>query len=68
VDADKMYRFTIWMAAGATITKFWVPNPVDIWGRSRTLEDLGRGKAERRRIERDEAQFWRAFTPGSPGP
>jgi hypothetical protein len=55
------------MAAGAITTKVWVPNPVDVWGRSRTLEDLGQGKAERKRMESDEAQFWQAFTPASPG-
>jgi MFS transporter, PHS family, inorganic phosphate transporter len=62
------HRFTVWMAGGAIITKVWVPNPVDVWGRSRTLEDLGCGKAARKRMEREEVQFWRAFTPGSPGP
>ncbi|KAF2429322.1 MFS general substrate transporter, partial [Tothia fuscella] len=32
--------FTLWMGFGAIITKIWVPNPSDIWGRSRSLEDL----------------------------
>jgi hypothetical protein len=58
--------FTIWMAFGAVITKFWVPRPVDIWGRSRRLEDLGLGKVARKRMEKDERDAWREFVPGTP--
>lgn len=51
------------MAIGAVVTKFWVPNPVDVWGRSRSLEQLSLGKAERKRMERDEMESWRSFIP-----
>jgi hypothetical protein len=51
------------MAIGAVVTKFWVPNPVDVWGRSRSLEQLSLGKAERKRLERDEKESWRSFVP-----
>ncbi|KAF2401616.1 MFS general substrate transporter [Trichodelitschia bisporula] len=53
--------FTIWMVFGALITKVWVPRPVDIWGRSRSLEDLGRGKKHRQRIEKEEREIWMTF-------
>jgi hypothetical protein len=59
-------RFAAFMLIGAVITKGLVPNPVDIWGHSRSLEDLGRGKAERKRLEREEAEHWRTFAPRSP--
>jgi hypothetical protein len=51
------------MAVGAVITKCWVPNPVDVWGRSRSLEQLALGKKERKRLERDEQEMWSAFIP-----
>jgi hypothetical protein len=51
------------MGAGAIVTKAWVPNPVDVWGRSRTLEQLALGKAERKRVEREERELWRVFVP-----
>jgi len=34
---------------GAVLTKFWVPNPCNIDGESRTLEDLSRGKKKAQR-------------------
>jgi hypothetical protein len=51
------------MVIGAVVTKVWVPNPVDVWGRSRSLEQLSLGKAERKRLERDERESWRSFVP-----
>jgi hypothetical protein len=44
------------MLLGAFITKQWGPNPCDIDGNPRRLEDLGKGRAARQRIERDERQ------------
>ncbi|KAF2664732.1 MFS general substrate transporter [Microthyrium microscopicum] len=58
--------FAVWMACGAVVTKFWVPKPVDIWGRSRSLEDLALGKAARKQMEQDDLDTWRALAPGSP--
>ncbi|OCK96699.1 MFS general substrate transporter [Cenococcum geophilum 1.58] len=40
------------MALGAFVTKIWVPNPCDIDGNSWSLEDLGKGKRERKAMER----------------
>jgi PHS family inorganic phosphate transporter-like MFS transporter len=57
--------FTIWMVFGAIITKIWVPNPCNIWHQSRSLEDLGQGKAARKRMEQDEREAWQAFMPDS---
>jgi len=54
------------MAAGAICTIYWVPNPVDIWGRNRTLEELGLGKKERKRMEQEEKDTWRALAPDNP--
>jgi PHS family inorganic phosphate transporter-like MFS transporter len=42
------------MLFGAYITKIWVPNPCDIDGRSRSLEELGRGKEARKQMEEEE--------------
>jgi MFS transporter, PHS family, inorganic phosphate transporter len=42
------------MLLGAFITKVWVPNPCDIDGNSRSLEDLGRGKEAREAMEQAE--------------
>ena len=42
------------MILGAFITKIWVPNPCDIYGESRSLEDLSKGKRARKRMEEDE--------------
>ena len=42
------------MLLGALITKAWVPNPCDIHGNSRSLEDLGRGKQAREAMEKAE--------------
>ena len=52
------------MAIGALITKVWVPNPVDIWGQSRSLEDLALGKVARKRIEKEERDAWWALISG----
>lgn len=54
------------MVSGALITKLWVPNPCNIFGQSRSLEDLGLGKAARRRLEKDERDAWNSLVPGSP--
>lgn len=60
--------FAVWMIAGALVTKIWMPNPSNIWGQSRTLEDLSMGKAARKRYERQEREAWKSFVPGtSPG-
>ena len=40
------------MLLGAFVTKIWVPNPCDIDGHSWSLEDLGKGKRERKAMER----------------
>jgi PHS family inorganic phosphate transporter-like MFS transporter len=42
------------MILGAVITKTWVPNPCDIFGESRSLEDLSKGKKARKMMEKDE--------------
>ncbi|OCK85454.1 MFS general substrate transporter [Lepidopterella palustris CBS 459.81] len=42
------------MLAGASVTKAWVPNPCDINGDSRSLEDLGQGKQWRKKMEERE--------------
>lgn len=42
------------MLFGAFITKIWVPNPCDIDGNPRSLEDLGRGKQYRLALEAAE--------------
>ena len=42
------------MILGAFITKLWVPNPCDIYGESRSLEDLSNGKRARKKMEEDE--------------
>jgi len=62
----EILRFTVLMVLGAIVTKVWVPKPVDIWGHSRSLEDLGLGKHERKRMQREEWDHWRAFAPRSP--
>jgi PHS family inorganic phosphate transporter-like MFS transporter len=60
--------FALWMGAGAFISKIWMPNPCNIWGQSRTLEDLALGKKARARYERQEKEAWASFVPGtSPG-
>jgi PHS family inorganic phosphate transporter-like MFS transporter len=60
--------FTVWMVAGAVVTRLWVPKPSNIWGQSRTLEDLALGKVVRKRYEKQEREAWEAFVPGSPTP
>jgi PHS family inorganic phosphate transporter-like MFS transporter len=42
------------MVFGAIITKVWVPNPCDIYGETRSLEDLSKGKKARKKMEDDE--------------
>jgi hypothetical protein len=42
------------MVLGAYITKLWVPKPCDIYGESRSLEDLSKGKRVRQQMEQDE--------------
>ncbi len=44
------------MIIGAGVTKVWVPNPCDIYGETRSLEDLSKGKKERLRMEEVERQ------------
>ncbi|KAH0541837.1 hypothetical protein FGG08_003720 [Glutinoglossum americanum] len=46
--------FTVFMISGAAITHFWVPNPCNIRGSSRSLETLALGKAHRKRLEEAE--------------
>ncbi|TID26857.1 major facilitator superfamily domain-containing protein [Venturia nashicola] len=58
--------FAAFMASGAIITNLWVPNPCNFWGQSRSLEDLGFGKAARKRMEKDERDAWNSLVPGSP--
>jgi PHS family inorganic phosphate transporter-like MFS transporter len=43
------------MFPGAFITKIAVPNPCDLDGNSRSLEDLGMGKVARLLMEREES-------------
>ncbi|KAH8769681.1 phosphate transporter [Hyaloscypha finlandica] len=42
------------MILGAYITKVWVPNPCDIYNKSRSLEDLSKGKQARKFLEAEE--------------
>lgn len=42
------------MVLGAILTKVWVPNPCDIDGNSRSLEELAKGKRARKRMEEEE--------------
>lgn len=42
------------MVIGAGVTKYWVPDPCDIYGISRSLEDLSEGKVVRKKMEDDE--------------
>jgi PHS family inorganic phosphate transporter-like MFS transporter len=44
------------MLLGAVLTKAWVPNPCDINGNPRSLEELGKGKVARLRMEREEKE------------
>jgi hypothetical protein len=53
--------FTVWMLLGVFITKTWVSNPVNICGRSRTLEDLGQGRAVRQKLERNDRDALQAY-------
>jgi MFS transporter, PHS family, inorganic phosphate transporter len=47
-------RFSSVMILGAFVTQLWVPNPCDIYGQSRSLEDLSNGKKARKKLEEDE--------------
>ena len=42
------------MLVGATLSKYVTPETCDYRGRSRRLEDLGKGKAYRKQLERNE--------------
>lgn len=55
------------MLLGAFVTKIWLPNPCDINGRSRSLEDLGKGKRERLAMERREKEERRAAEQANSG-
>lgn len=44
------------MLIGAIFTWFWVPDPCDISGNPRSLEDLGHGKQARKAMKRAEKQ------------
>jgi hypothetical protein len=44
------------MIAGAVLTHYLVPQTCDIRGCSRSLEDLARGKAYRRGLEKKERE------------
>jgi hypothetical protein len=44
------------MIIGALVASFLGPNPCDIDGNARSLEDLGKGRAARLRMERVERQ------------
>ena len=48
------------MILGAIVTKLWVPNPCDIYGEPRSLEDLGKGKKARKQMDEDERRNLRA--------
>jgi len=50
-EADRQCRFSPLMILGAYITIVWVPNPCDIYGESKSLEDLSKGKQERKIME-----------------
>jgi hypothetical protein len=45
------FSLTICNISGAIFTKLWVPNPCDINGESRKLEDLSHGKDARKMLE-----------------
>lgn len=47
-------RFVTVMLAGAALSQYLTPETCDIHGMSRKLEDLAKGKAERRNMERQE--------------
>ncbi|KAI9763896.1 MAG: hypothetical protein M1840_009008 [Geoglossum simile] len=49
--------FTFIMACGAAITYFFVPNPCDIRGNSRSLEVLALGKAHRKGLKEEERRL-----------
>ena len=42
------------MLAGAAMSRYMTPETCDSRGRSRRLDDLGKGKAWRQEMERDE--------------
>jgi len=49
-----MLILTVGNILGAVVTKYWVPNPCDINGDSRKLEELSDGKAARKILEAGE--------------
>ena len=42
------------MASGALVTQFLTPETCDIWGKSRTLQDLSQGRLHRKALEAAE--------------
>ena len=44
------------MVIGAVITKYMTPETCDIYGKSRTLEELSHGKAYREKLTLEEKQ------------
>ena len=42
------------MFTGAALSQYMTPETCDIHGKSRKLEDLAKGKVERRKLEREE--------------
>jgi len=57
----------IFNISGAVLTKLWVPNPCDINGESRKLEDLSEGKSKRKELEAEELEL-RRRPPAREGP
>lgn len=47
------------MILGAAITMFLTPETCDIWGKSRTLEDLSFGKARREELRMRDLEIER---------
>lgn len=48
------------MVLGAVITKFLTPETCDIWGKSRTLEELSFGKARREELKKKDLETERS--------
>ena len=44
------------MLVGALISYYLTPETCDIWGNSRKLEDLAKGKHHRKRMEQEERE------------
>ncbi len=66
--ADTMSKdFPRWWYFGAIITNVWVPNLCDIFGETRSLEDLSKGKKARKEMEEDEKLEKRMAEPARYG-